>query len=585
MKQLIFLFFCTFGIGYVCSQDSDVLLNHDLNHYVDRLDIKGYTGTTVHTDIKPYGRQYLGTVFAQSRTQSMSLNEQRWHTQMRMLADDSYVSDSLPQNGYFKEKKGFPKVLNRWIYTNKRDFYAYNHPNLVLYVNPVMHLMGGYELHNQGGRQGQMISVNSRGAVIRGSFMNKIGFYTEVYDNVMRVPQFIMNRTDPDGIVTRSERVNLWGETYVKRFSRSNNGLDFFSTRAYVTYSPLKAMRMKFGYDRAFWGNGFQSFFLSDNAANCLALDINTRIWKLEYTNRFSQMIDWFPGKQDILGAYPRKYGAFHQLSFKPNRNISIGLFEGVIYNSYNPNGKRGFELQYLNPIIFYRSIEQMIGSADNSVLGLTGKYNFLKHFQLYGQFLIDDFRFSEFKTGFLEGKFANKFNKTGYQIGAKYIDVLNIPTLDLQVEFNNARPYLYQHINASSNYNHYGQALGYAGGGNARDLNVMVNYHPFPQWNVQIAAMKGVKGLDIGAQNYGGNINAVYSESIPASGQGNYGYVVGFGQRVDITQLYGRLTYQILKSDIFVEAEGRYRQENTFKSVGAWIGVRFGLAPRVPKF
>ena len=50
------------------------------------------------------------------------------------------------------------------------------------------------------------------------------------------------------------------------------------------------------------------------------------------------------------------------------------------------------FEWHYLIPIIFYRSIEQSLGSADNSVIGLDFKANFLRHFQLYGQFVLDEF-------------------------------------------------------------------------------------------------------------------------------------------------------------------------------------------------
>ena len=47
-----------------------------------------------------------------------------------------------------------------------------------------------------------------------------------------------------------------------------------------------------------------------------------------------------------------------------PDR-INIGLFESIVFS--RPNH---FELQYLNPVIFYRTVEQMVGSPDNAMIG-----------------------------------------------------------------------------------------------------------------------------------------------------------------------------------------------------------------------
>lgn len=587
MRQNILLFILFGAVNIVFAQDTDILLNHDLYHYIDRLDIRGYTGKTVHTDIKPYGRKYIAEVFEAADSAQMDLNELRWHRQMRKLADDDFTDKE--KEGYLKFKEYYPNKINSFIYANRRDFYAYTSKNFRIYINPAMQFMVGGELFNGDSAKFQMLSINSRGVQVRGSFMNKIGFFTEVYDNVMRLPSYQFRAIDPDGTYTKDERLVFPGETYVKRFARNANSLDFFSTRAYITYSPFKAMRLKFGYDRSLWGNGNQSMMLSDHSANALALDINTRIWKLEYQNRFAQLIDYFPNKNDVEGTFPRKYAVFHQLSYKPTKNLSVGVFESVIYNPYQPNGKRGFELQYLNPIIFYRSAEQALGSPDNGLMGFTGKYNFFQHFQLYGQFLIDDFKFSAFKNRLLDTKEMPGYrnDKTAYQLGFKYIDMFNISTLDMQIEFNNVRPYTYQHFNATTNYSQYGQSLGYGFGGNARNLEINLNYHPFPRWNFQASALRGVKGNDLNGKNYGGNINSIYSELLPKSpiNSLDYGYFVGFGDKINITQLYGRISYQILDTDIFAEIEGRYRQENAQRSASVWGGLRMNIAPRVAKY
>ncbi len=48
------------------------------------------------------------------------------------------------------------------------------------------------------------------------------------------------------------------------------------------------------------------------------------------------------------------------------------------------------------NPVIFYRSVEQALGSPDNAFLGFDFKVKFAKHCQIYGQFLLDEFNFSK---------------------------------------------------------------------------------------------------------------------------------------------------------------------------------------------
>ena len=55
------------------------------------------------------------------------------------------------------------------------------------------------------------------------------------------------------------------------------------------------------------------------------------------------------------------------------------------------------------------------------------GKWNLFNRFQLYGQFLLDDYNYSKRSEG--SGYWGNKL---GLQAGAKYIDAFGIPTLDL---------------------------------------------------------------------------------------------------------------------------------------------------------
>ena len=550
MKYLLFFLLAT-AVLATQAQDADIPAGHDLYHYLDRLDIRAYTGQVIDTDIKPYGRHRLSQVFGQVDESLLSPSERGWHARMRVFVDDSFASQQAA------------KGLFNAFYRNGRDLYHVREPGFELYVNPVLHLAGGQDRTDfSGADENLALSHNSRGVVVRGSAFGKVGFYTEVYDNVTRVPRFLFQRYE--------QHLNLPGEGFVKRFGEAN-GLDYFTSRAYVTYSPARQVRIKFGKDRAFWGNGYHNLLLSDHANDYLLLTIHTRIWKLEYTNHFTQMIDFIRNRNDTEGTFPRKYAVFHQLSYKPNPKLSVGIFESIVYSPHLANGARGFEIQYLNPIIFYRSVEQSLGSPDNSLLGLNFKYNLLNHVQVYGQLLVDDFNFGVRDQG--SGYWGNK---VGYQAGLKYIDAFSISTLDLQAEYNRIRPYTYQHFNVSANYLHYGQSLGHGDGANLSDYHLILRYHPLPAWNLMLVYSSSLKGLDEGSINYGGDAEKSYVVGRP----GDFDQVVAQGVPRQMDMLYGRLSFQLWNTDLFFDLEGRYRRENELSSTSVVAGMRLHFAP-----
>lgn len=558
MRNFLFAFLIVSSIASI-AQDTDILLNHDLNHYIDRLDIKGHTHATLHTDLKPYGREALTAAFDRLRLEpgDFTPNEQGWNEQMRFLVDDELA---VRDTG-----RGFLKTF----YKNKRDIVFVNKPGFRLFVNPVWHTSPGIDQNNypRAVEENLPIYFNTRGLVLRGTLFGKLGFHTEVFDNVTRLPQYQFN--------TYMEQELFYGEGFVKRFG-DKNGLDYLGSRGYLTYSPWKGLRIKFGKDRVFWGNGYQSLLLSDFSPDQLMLNITARVWKFEYVSHFAQMIHFIQNKNDTEGTFPRKYGAFHQLSYKPNAKLSIGFFESVIYSPTLPNGQRGVELQYFNPIIFFRTVEQYIGSPDNSVLGLHAKYNLLNKVQVYGQFLLDDFDYSKRNEG--SGYWGNK---TGFQLGAKYIDAFGISTLDLQAEYNRIRPYTYQHFTATSNYSHYGQHLGHAAGANLFDYHLIARYHPFPAWNVYVSYSFLQKGLDGEDElNYGGDIQRSF-----VNRPGDFDQTVGQGQLTTVQSIFGRISYQLLKSDSFIELEGRYRKQDELSSTSILFGLRSSISPRLVKW
>lgn len=542
------------------AQDADLPQQHEGYHFVDRLDIKGLTGDAVATEMKPYGRKMVAQAFAATDTSGMNVREKQWFDLMRIAVDDDYADQT--------EGKGFAKYL----FKNQRDFYHYNNGKVKLYANVVAHIAMGIDQNDYNATSAKTNLVNyrnSRGVQLRGSIGDKFGFFSEMVENQVKLPQFVRNSYAGLGVLN--------GQNFVKVFDEGtpNTGFDYFNARGYVTYSPNSHFRVKFGKDRAAIGNGYQSLLLNDQATDYFMLNLNTKIWKLEYINHFTMMTDFIPNKPDGYGTFPKKYAAMHEIIYRPWKNLSVGIFESVVYSPFLPSGHRGFEIEYLNPIIFYRSVEQSLGSPDNSMLGASWKFNFLKRFQHYGQFLLDDLNFRN--RGLGKGYVGNKF---GSQWGLKYIDAFSVMGLDLQFEYNRVRPYTYAHFNPAASYTHYGQNLGYAFGANAHDLNFILRYQPFPRWSGMLAFNSIVKGRDVNGVNYGGDPTQPYTTNFQ-----DYNNFVGQGDQLKITQVYGRLSYRVLKLDAYLDLEGRYRKENQNTSVSILGSMRINLPNQLLKY
>ena len=241
---------------------------------------------------------------------------------------------------------------------------------------------------------------------------------------------------------------------------------------------------------------------LSDNAAPYPFLKLSTDFWKIKYTNIWMSLGDVRP-EVTGEGSYRTKYMANHYLSYNVTRRLNLGFFESVMWENDN---NRGFDLNYLNPIIFYRAIEFSTGGqAGNAIIGLTGKYKWSDNVLLYGQWLIDEFSSSDVFGG--KGSWKNKH---GFQLGAKYFDAFNVPNLQVQLEYNQVRPYTYSHNTITLNYGHTNQSMAHLWGANFREFLAIVRYRK-DRYYGSLKTVLGKRGFDFNSSGdfgaYGGDI------------------------------------------------------------------------------
>lgn len=341
---------------------------------------------------------------------------------------------------------------------------------------------------------------NTRGAVFQGGLGKKFNFYTVVYESQGRFADYFNRYSESLAPFMGSGVAIIPGRGIAKEFM--NDGYDYPVAEGYLSFSPNNFFNIQFGHGKNFIGDGYRSLLLSDAASPYPYLKLNTSFWKLKYTNTWTSLRDV---REEVAaeGSYRTKYMANHYLSLNLTKRFNLGLFESVIWQ--NDNG-RGFDVNYLNPVIFYRSIEFSTGArGGNALIGLTGKYKLSNQVNLYGQWIIDEFSSVEVFGGEQSWK-----NKLGFQLGAKYFDAFNVPNLYLQAEYNQVRPYTYSHNSIVLNYGHNNQPMAHLWGANFREFVAIARYRHY-RWYGSTKLILGERGFDFNTVKddayYGGNI------------------------------------------------------------------------------
>jgi len=531
-KILPYLFVIAFAFPFIASSQTTFVPQGDKqNIFLERLEIKlGKDSVLNFSKTKPLLRKYAARrAYEYDHEYGLQLSKSDAYN-LRSLYENNIEYIPAEERDQFKSKKPFLKNF----FKTPANLLEVHAKDFDLELNPVFQYIVSKEKDND-----QKLFLNTRGITLRGSIAKKISFYAYLTDNQERDPSYVQKWI--------SDRTAVPGEGFYKTF-KAAGGVDYFDGRGYVTFNVTKYIDVAFGYDKNFIGNGYRSLFLSDFANSNLFLKLNTRIWKINYQNLFMELANADTRTGDRLVG--KKYAAIHHLDMAVTKWLNIGLFEAVIFGR-----KDHFEFGYLNPVIFYRSAEQQNGSFDNSLAGLDFKANLAHHFQLYGQFMLDDLLVSEVKKN--RGYWGNKW---GIQVGAKYIDAFGIKNLDLQVEHNRVRPFTYSHDDSVANYTHYNQPLAHPLGANFQEGIFIARYQPLPKWMVQLKAIVYQQGRDSSAVSYGGNI---FLPDGPPYRTEYTGYNIGSGWKTDVSYVSFLLSYEF-RQNLFIELSAVGRKEET---------------------
>ena len=524
---IIILVFTSVLSNDLSSQDVYAPHTPEFRQFAERISTIYHLDLPIHFSVGNIPKTKSLSFLLEAR--SLDLDERDLFNTEIYLEQLSYVED-----GYIYKQDG---IFNN-LYKNAAQLFEYKSDVFEFKINPFFDFELGRDLEND-----ETIFLNKRGLEFFGALDDKFYFYSSIHENQSNFLSYI------DSFIVDKRAIP--GQGSFKNFDSSlfnfEKSYDYGNAMAYLGYRTSKHTQLELGHGKHFLGNGMRSLLLSEFANNYFYLKFNVDVWKIHYQSIFAELgalSSLVTAQNELL---TKKYMATHYLSIKATPRLEIGLFESVIFAREN-----NFEFQYLNPVILYRTVEHFIDSPDNVLLGLNINWHAWQNLRLYGQVMFDEIRRSQLFSG--SGWWGNKY---GIQMGFKYFNVLNIPTLDIQGEMNIVRPFTYSHFRPTtlvpeysvSSYSHFNQSLAHPLGSNFREFILSLKYQALKRLYIYSRYIYASKGQN-GVNNIGADILLVNSSRLS-----NFNNSLLQGELETINTFHVKLSYQLL-NNLFLESE-----------------------------
>ena len=500
---------------------------------------------TAQSVYQPYSYQ-----FYQKFDSDIYSTKTREHTSTKpFFADDSILKkhfDTLMNYGADNKQRswGYRKLFNEHLIDIKNPgntFYADFMPDLTI----------GRDFANSKNLYSTTYAFQAGGTISKKFSYNVSGFINQAV-----FPSYLQAYISQVGVIPG------------QAVDHNGGNVDNWSyITAVASYTPVKYLNITAGRDKTFIGDGYRSMLLSDYASPYPFLKLTADLGNVKYMVMWANFND--PAYANINGYTNNrsKWGIFHYLDWNVSNRFSVGFYDSIIWSSTDDQGlPRGFDVTYINPIIFLRTTEASNGSPDNALIGFTSKYKITDGITAYGQFSLDEFEAKNFFSN--NGSSRNKY---GWQLGFRGANLFNVKGLNYLVETNAAKPYTYSERSIIQNYSEQSEPLAHPWGANFRELVGLLNY-TYKRFDFSGEADFGRYGLDMNGLNYGKDIFADYTHparafiiqagGLPSESLGNY---TTQGLTTNLTYLEGRVAYLLNpKYNLHLEIGAIYRNEKS---------------------
>jgi hypothetical protein len=347
-----------------------------------------------------------------------------------------------------------------------------------------------------------------------------------------------------------------------------------------ATWRATSFSNVTVGRGNNFIGEGYRSLFLSDFTSNYNYVKLDAHVWKIRYQVIYNDMRNPqnFPTSNRPTTT---KYSTMHYLSFNVTKWWTIGAFESIVWEGRSDSISRGYDLAYLNPLIFLRPVEYGMGSSDNALMGFSSSVRPFRGLTLYGNVVIDEFLFGKFTAGIRRSLTDDstilvgaRENKQGYQLGLKYHQPFGVKNLSVLAEMNIVRPYTYAHGSRSQSYTHMSQSLAHPLGSNFVEWVAAASWQP-ERWNIGLRVLYHSKGYSDSTRNVGEEPMSY----LPSLNDPSWAYdnKIAQGERQDVANVITDVQYvliprwdmRLVSSLHYRYSRGRVSSNQVFVSMG----------------
>lgn len=351
---------------------------------------------------------------------------------------------------------------------------------------------------------------------------------------------FLKGGTAGDSILVESAFPEI--KSTFKYQENIENIVNYDFANGYLKYyfEPSDGMGLAFqiGREQLKYGVGYSDrLALSGKAPNLDFLKFQFQYGIINFSSIFGSTVGEYNDERDLRYT---KYFTANRLKFAIENLFDVGIGETVI-------SSRGIELGYLNPLIFYKFVEQSLQDRDNGTIFTDIQTHFLKDLEFQGTFFLDENIISNLSN------LEKASNKTAYQLGLYYYEPVGIKNLSFIFEYTKIRPYVYSHYDQENTYTAFGANLGHPIGPNADQLFFKLKYNVNEKLSMNLEYQKVRKGQNYydsaGAlvRNVGGNVYNAYRDGVDNS----EAYFMD-GVRVNNYLLGINIRYEPLKNYVF---------------------------------
>lgn len=421
----------------------------------------------LNTTIKPYSRTFIASKLNEIKESGYKLNK-RQQAELDFYFKD-FNKELVPT--YTRKNKPFDKRFDVLFYKDS------------LFTFSVNAILGGQYFMNDSGS----FYHRWNGAEAFAYVGNHWGFYASLRDNheseIMRNEEFL------------TQRIGV-------NYKANDGGGDFSEMRGGLTYSWDWG---SFGIvkDHFSWGNNYNgATIFSGHTPSFAHIKLNLKPVKWFEFNwvhgwLVSEVIDsagsmvftnsYGTDRRDIMF---EKYLAANMFTFKPFKNFYISAGNSVIYSSDGP------QLQYLIPVMFYKSVDHTYNSTDKSGrnVGQNSQMFFdissrnIKKVHLSATLFVDELSTSRF------------FNDTVWNFwsvkGSMRISDL-IPNTFITAEYTKSMPLSYKHNIPTTTFESNGYNLGHYLMDNSQEIYFSLIVKPYKTLTLKLAYLYAKKGKD----------------------------------------------------------------------------------------